>query len=72
MNEEKDEELTDEQSENVIGGVGAGTPPGYGTAGWFGGPSEGEHGLSQAGYTAPGEQFIAGESGQQITTPGEK
>ena len=66
--------LTDEESEKVVGGVGVGPTPGAGIAGWFGGTPPGqEAGLAgAAGFTAPGEQMEPGESGLNVTTPGEK
>ncbi len=38
-------DLSDEQCEKVVGGVGAGPFPGAGSAGWFGGPPGSGHGL---------------------------
>ena len=68
----KDPELTDEQVETVEGGVGAGPGPGAGVNGWFGGPSEGTHGLINAGFTPPGEVTETGESGVRVVGPGDK
>ena len=54
-NEQLLTDLTDEQCEKVVGGVGRlfgeggpGGPAGAGEAGWFGGPT-GDHGLLSAG-----------------------
>ncbi len=40
-------DLTDEQCEKVVGGVGAGAKPGAGAKGWFG---DGSHGLFGTGH----------------------
>ena len=49
-------DLSDEQAEKVVGGVGIGATPGSsaGVNGWFGGPSAGTNGLFNAGFT-PGD-----------------
>ena len=62
-------ELTDDQSEKVVGGVGSGPVPGAGIAGWGapGTPSAG-HGLLSAGFSAPGEQMTVGAV--TVTVPG--
>ena len=76
--EESEKELTDEESEKVVGGVGVGEVPGAGAAGWFGGVTgqgAGRQGTGlsgSAGFSPPGEQFFAGKSGKEITTPGSK
>jgi len=59
-------DLTDEQCEKVVGGVGIGASPGEsaGVAGWFG---NGPHGLFGAGKT-PGS-MTAGKSGNNIIIP---
>ena len=66
-------DLTDEQSEKLVGGVGIGpNPPGSaGVAGWFGGPQvTGEQqGLFNAGFT-PGDSITAGPN--NIIVPGPK
>ena len=64
-------DLSDEQAEKVVGGVGAGTPPGAGAFGWggTGHPSEG-HGLKSAGFMAPGEPNL--HSAVEVTVPGPK
>jgi len=66
-------DLTDEQSEKLVGGVGAGTNPGAGAFGWGAGgqPSDG-HGLISAGFTAPGANQPTGDSGVNVTVPGDK
>ena len=73
-NEKKDlwVELSDEQSEKVVGGVGSGNPPGAGINGWFGGPSAGTNGLINAGFSAPGSAGSPGQSGITVTVPGDK
>jgi hypothetical protein len=68
----EDPKLTDEQAEQVKGGVGAGPGPGAGVNGWFGGPSDGTNGLINAGYTPPGEEIDTGNSGQRVVGPGER
>ncbi len=45
------DDLTDEQSEKLVGGVGAGEEAGAGTAGWSG--NDNDAGLRLAGFTAP-------------------
>ena len=64
-------ELTDEQSEKVVGGVGSGPVPGAGIAGWGapGTPSAG-HGLLSAGFSAPGASNP--QSAVTVTVPGTK
>ena len=68
-------ELTDEQSEKLVGGVGAGeAAPGAGANGWGadGQPSAG-HGLISAGFSPPGDQMVdVGASDVNVTTPGDK
>ncbi len=71
-NEQLFMDLTDEQCEKVVGGVGAGPGPGAGVNGWFGGPSPGTNGLINAGFDAPGEKTVRGNSGVAVTSPGEK
>ena len=70
------DDLTDEQSEKLVGGVGAGPTPGAGENGWFGdgGPPPGpeDHGLIGAGFTPPGVQISPGVSGLNVTVPGPK
>ena len=68
MKHEAWEELSDQQCEMVVGGVGAGPFPGAGINGWGCGscPSAG-HGLFSAGFV-PGS-LEAGNSGQTITHP---
>ncbi len=57
------DDLTDEQSEKLVGGVGAGDAPGAGANGWGveGQPSEG-HGLCQNGMFAPEKDVLHGET----------
>jgi len=65
-------ELSDEQAEKVVGGVGVGATPGAGINGWgAGGPAAG-HGLINAGFSAPGDQMSPGVSGLDVTVPGPK
>ena len=51
-------ELTDEQCEKVVGGVGVGPKPGAGINGWFGGsPPGNDTGLAgSAGFMPPARQ----------------
>ena len=73
--EESEKELTEEESKKVVGGVGAGSPPGAGIAGWFGGTPPGQNaGLAgAAGFSAPGVQKNPGKSSNlTVTTPGPK
>ena len=65
-------DLSDEQAEKVVGGVGAGPGPGAGINGWFGGPSAGTNGLINAGFNAPGVKTLRGNSGIAVTSPGPK
>ena len=72
-------ELSDEQSEKLVGGVGIGPTPGEsaGVQGWFGtgdGPQGPEdNGLTKAGFTGAGTDiFDAGASGNTIIAPGVK
>ncbi len=67
------EELSDQQCEMVVGGVGAGDVPGAGVNGWGCGscPSAGG-GLINTGFTPPGEQISPGNSGLTVTVPGAK
>ena len=66
-------ELTDEQCEKVVGGVGIGATPGSsaGFAGWFGNgappPGPEDNGLFGAGKV-PGS-MTAGKSGNNIIIP---
>ena len=63
------EELSDQQCEMVVGGVGSGPFPGAGKNGWgIPGTPSGGHGLFSAGFV-PGP-LEAGNSGQTITVPG--
>jgi len=63
-------DLTDEQSEKLVGGVGRGDiGPGAGINGWGVGPSAG-HGLISAGFTAPG--VLNPNSAVRVTNPGPK
>ena len=70
-------DLTDEQCEKVVGGVGrivvGGPMPGAGLNGWGapGTPSAG-HGLINAGFSPPGVPMMAGSSGIHVGTPGDK
>ena len=57
-------ELSDEQSEKVVGGVGSGSFPGAGVNGWSGNGHGG--GLFHAGFS-PGTQNTAG-----VWVPGDK
>ena len=59
-------DLSDEQSEKLVGGVGIGASPGSsaGVQGWFG---DGGHGLFGAGKT-PGN-LLAGNSDNNIIIP---
>ena len=67
------EELSDQQCEMVVGGVGVGPTPGKGINGWgaAGTPSAG-HGLINAGFSPPGQQMSPGQSGLNVTVPGDK
>ncbi len=62
-------DLTDEQSEKLVGGVGSGDVPGAGIAGWNG---DGTHGLAGAGFAPPGVQMTVGANDLTVTTPGPK
>ena len=65
-------DLSDEQAEKVVGGVGAGARPGAGINGWFGGPSAGTNGLINAGFS-PGTAITKTlPSGVMVTVPGPK
>ena len=59
-------DLSDEQCEKVVGGVGIGADPGSsaGVQGWFG---DGDHGLFGADKS-PGN-LLAGKSGNNIIIP---
>lgn len=67
-------DLSDEQAEKVVGGVGVGDVPGAGINGWFGGtpPGNGAGLAGSAGFSPPGEQMSPGESGLTVTVPGSK
>ena len=66
-------DLTDEQSEKLVGGVGIGATPGMsaGVQGWFGNgegpPDPSDHGLFGAGFVPGG--MTAGGSGNNIIVP---
>ena len=65
-------DLTDEQCEKVVGGVGVGV--GGGSTGFFGwgtNPKSAARptGLINAGFTPPGVQFEPGESGLTVSIP---
>ena len=70
-------DLTDEQCEKVVGGVGILGPnfagAGAGTQGWFGNgagpPDPTDNGLTRAGFT-PGNKMFAGPN--EIMVPGRK
>ena len=64
-------DLSDEQSEKVVGGVGVGDAPGAGIAGWFGNgnAADGDQGLVGAGFTAPGVQHTPGSTSLTVTIP---
>ena len=68
-------DLTDEQCEKVVGGVGrvlaGGSPAGAGVAGWFGGPT-GTHGLASAGFTPPPATNPNTPLGVVVKVPGDK
>ena len=72
-------DLTDEQCEKVVGGVGIKGGPndggaGAGTRAWFGngmGPQDpSDNGLTRAGFIAPGGEIMAGPN--TIGVPGPK
>ena len=70
-------DLTDEQCEKVVGGVGVHGPnfgmAGAGSQGWFGNgsgpPDPTDNGLTRAGFT-PGNTILAGPN--TVTVPGAK
>ena len=63
-------DLSDKQTEKVVGGVGRGDEgPGAGINGWGVGPSAG-HGLKSAGFEAPG--VLNQHSKVRVTNPGPK
>ena len=61
-------DLSDEQCQKVVGGVGFGEPPGAGVNGWNGNGNDA--GLKfAAGFDAPGVAYEAGASGVIVTRP---
>ena len=60
-------DLSDEQCEKVVGGVGAGGFPGAGAAGWNG---DGSHGLFGAGQGFFPTQVATGKSNKEVYNPG--
>ena len=71
-------DLTDEQCEKVVGGVGIGATPetSAGVNGWFGGPNRSgiERGLNHAGFTPQGADNIlmSGSDNMGTIVPGDK
>ncbi len=63
-------DLTDEQCEKVVGGVGRGEESGANTSagfvGWFGGPPGSGHGLFNAGHSPT---FFTTKSGVTVWVP---
>ena len=61
--------LSEVQMDQITAGVGAGTPPGAGIAGWFGGPTA-DHGLFGTGQFVPAPNLHVPDGGVLVTVPG--